>query len=121
MRQWAKGIKRETVALYLACRDPRVPWYAKVLGLCVVGYALSPVDLIPDPIPVLGYLDDVILVPVGLLLVRRMIPAVVMEECRAKAAEMEKRPVNWVAGVVVIVLWLMVAAAAGIWVWRCWD
>ena len=78
----AKTLKRETFTLYLACRHPRVPWYAKLLALIVVAYALSPIDLIPDFIPVLGYLDDLVLIPLGLMLVIRLIPADVLAECR---------------------------------------
>ena len=78
LRRWASRLKRESYALYLAIKDPRTPWYAKAIGACVVGYALSPIDLIPDLIPILGYLDDLLLVPAGLALARRMIPAAVM-------------------------------------------
>jgi uncharacterized membrane protein YkvA (DUF1232 family) len=83
--QKARLLQRETVTLYLACRHPRVPWYAKILALIVVGYALSPIDLIPDFIPVLGYLDDLILIPLGIMLVIRLVPADVIVECRAKS------------------------------------
>ena len=74
LRQWARAVKRDVLVLYLAARDPRVPWYAKVVAACVVAYALSPIDLIPDFIPVLGYLDDVIIVPLGIILAMRLIP-----------------------------------------------
>jgi len=84
-KQRARRLKRETYALYLAARDPRVPWYAKALAICVVGYALSPLDLIPDFIPVLGYLDDLILVPLGIALVLRFTPPQVLAECRERA------------------------------------
>ena len=85
-QQRARQLKRETYALYLAYRDPRVPWYAKVLAVCVVAYAFSPIDLIPDFIPVLGYLDDLVFVPLGISLALRLIPPEVMAECRACAA-----------------------------------
>src|SRR5690242_8021749 len=94
---WARRIKRDVHALYLASRDPRVPWYAKACAAIVAGYALSPIDLIPDVVPVVGYLDDVILVPLGLLLVIRLIPADVMAEHRAAAAAAQHRPVSRVA------------------------
>ena len=112
-RQRARGLKAEVHAVYLACKDPRVPWYARVLASCVVAYAFSPIDLIPDFIPVLGYVDDLILVPLGIALVLRMIPTAVMAECRAKAhaAAKEGRPTNWVAAGVIVVLWLLVATA----------
>src|SRR3712207_1871976 len=84
-RGWARRLKREAYALYLAYRDPRVPWYARVVAACVVAYAFSPLDLIPDPIPVLGYLDDLILVPLGVALAVRLVPATVLAECRVEA------------------------------------
>jgi len=84
--------KRETLVLYHACRDPRTPWYAKALGIAVIAYALSPIDLIPDFIPVIGWLDDLLLVPLGLLAVRAMIPKEVLEEYRARQAELSGPP-----------------------------
>ena len=102
-------------ALHLAYRDARVPWYAKVLAAVVVGYAFSPIDLIPDPIPVLGYLDDLVLIPLGVALAVRMIPPGVMEECRGKARDAGEKPVNRVAAAVVVGVWLA-AAGAGVWV-----
>jgi len=107
-----KALKRETFTLYLACRHPRVPWYAKLLALLVVGYALSPIDLIPDFIPVLGYLDDLVLIPLGLMLVIRMIPADVLAECRLKSEEIAGRPtrVGKIAAVVIVAIWLLTAA-----------
>src|SRR5437667_10885356 len=84
-KRQARLLKLEAYALYLACRDPRVPWYAKAFAACVAGYAFSPIDIIPDPIPVLGYLDDLVLVPLGVLVVRRMIPKPVLDECRQRA------------------------------------
>ncbi|HEX7054952.1 MAG TPA: YkvA family protein [Burkholderiales bacterium] len=83
----AKALKREAHALYLACRDPRVPWHAKALAVGVVAYALSPIDLIPDFIPILGYLDDLVIVPLGILAVRRMIDPAILEDCRRRARE----------------------------------
>ena len=86
-KRWVKQLKVETYTLYLAYKDPRVPWYAKVFTACVVGYALSPIDLIPDFIPVLGYLDDLILVPLGVTLAVKMIPKPVLDQCRERARE----------------------------------
>ena len=110
----ARALKRETYALSLACRDPRVPWYAKVLAAAVVAYALSPIDLIPDFVPVLGYLDDLLLVPLGLALALRLIPVPVMAECRREAAARlaagSGRPHSWVGAAVIIVVWLLLAA-----------
>ena len=111
-KRWAGRLKSETHALYLAYRDPRVPWYAKLFAALVVGYAFSPIDLIPDPIPVLGYLDDLILVPLGVALAVRMIPKDVLSESRQKAREMVERgerPVSRTAAAVIVVLWLALA------------
>lgn len=113
-KQRARQLKREVYALYLACKDPRVPWYARLFAACVVGYAFSPIDLIPDPIPVLGYLDDLVLIPLGVVFVRKMIPKHVMVESREKAeAVMDQgKPTNWVAAGVIITIWVLLAALA---------
>jgi uncharacterized membrane protein YkvA (DUF1232 family) len=105
LRHWARSIKRDAHALYFAARDPRTPWYAKALALCVAGYALSPIDLIPDFIPVLGYLDDVIIVPLGIIGVARLIPPEVMAEHRQRAALAAERPVSRMAGAIIILIW----------------
>ena len=114
LRQWARRIKRDTYALYLAARDPRTPWYAKVLAALVVAYAFSPLDLIPDFIPVLGYLDDVIIVPLGIYVVVRLIPPEVMAECRRRAEENRpaNKPKNYVAAAFIVAVWLALAALA---------
>ena len=96
-KQRAKELKREVYALHFACRDPRVPWYAKALAIGIVAYAFSPIDLIPDFIPVLGYLDELILIPLGVVAIRAMVPAAVMDECRDRATRMEGEPRSWVA------------------------
>ena len=114
LRQWAHVVKRDVHALYLASRDPRVPWHAKALALVVAGYALSPIDLIPDFIPVLGYLDDVILVPLGVLAVVKLIPPELMAEYRESAAAAQERPVSRIAAAVIACLWI---ASAGLVVW----
>lgn len=110
-KNWARALKQEVYALYLACRDPRVPWYARVLAGVVVAYAFSPIDLIPDPIPILGYLDDLILVPLGVALVIRLIPPAVLDECREEARRLMAtgKPVSWVAAGVIIAIWLLLA------------
>ncbi len=119
LRAWAKTIKRDIVALYLATRDPRTPWYAKAVAVGVVAYALSPIDLIPDFISVLGYLDDLILVPLGILLVVRLIPPELMAEFRHRAANEEARlPIRWIGAAIIISLWLSIAVAVAWWVWR---
>lgn len=117
MQRWkqrARELKSELHALYLACRDPRVPWYARVLAVCVVGYAFSPIDLIPDPIPILGYLDDLILVPLGIALVIRLVPADILAEHRiaARAASWSGKPRNWVAAGIIVTIWI--ACFAGV-------
>jgi uncharacterized membrane protein YkvA (DUF1232 family) len=105
LRDWARVIKRDVHALYLASRDPRVPWYIKTLAIVIAGYALSPIDLIPDFVPVLGYLDDVILVPLGVVLVIRLIPPEVMAENRELAKAARERPVSRAAAVVIASIW----------------
>lgn len=119
-KQWARALKTEVYALYLAYRDPRVPWYARLFAACVVGYAFSPIDLIPDPIPILGYLDDLVLVPLGVALALRLIPAEVMAENRARAREIMRqgKPVNRVAAAVIIAIWLLLAALVVVWLAR---
>lgn len=117
-KAWARGIKRDVVAVYHAARDPRTPWAARLLALLVAAYALSPIDLIPDFIPVLGYLDDLLLVPLGLLLVIRLLPAEVLADARRRAALTLARPRSWAGAVAILVLWLA-AAAACLW-WLLW-
>lgn len=119
LKEWARAIKRDVHALYLASRDPRVPWYAKAAAACVAAYALSPIDLIPDFVPVLGYLDDVILVPLGIAIAVRMIPATILAEHRASAALADGRPTSTIGAVAIVAIWLA-AGAMSIWmVWRC--
>ena len=105
-KQRARTIKREAVAVWIAARDPRVPWYAKVLAATVAAYALSPIDLIPDFVPVLGYLDDIFIVPAGILLTVRLIPDGLMDEFRAEAARREEWPTSRVAAVSIVLLWV---------------
>jgi uncharacterized membrane protein YkvA (DUF1232 family) len=108
-------IKRDVVALWLAARDPRVPWYAKAMAGAVAAYALSPIDLIPDFIPVLGYLDDLVIVPAGILLAVRMIPAPLMTEFRAEASRREGRPASRAGLVAIICVWIAALGLAGFW------
>jgi uncharacterized membrane protein YkvA (DUF1232 family) len=119
LEDWARTIKRDVHALYLASRDPRVPWYAKALGVAVAAYALSPIDLIPDFIPVLGYLDDLIIVPLGIFAVIRMIPPDVIAEHRATAAAAESSPVSRGAAAVVVGIWFLSAVLTG-WLMYRW-
>jgi uncharacterized membrane protein YkvA (DUF1232 family) len=114
----ARTFKQEVYALYIASNDRRVPWYARVVAIVVVAYAFSPIDLIPDPIPVLGYLDDLIVIPLGIALVIKLIPAEVLQDCREKAALTMKagKPKNWVAGVIIILIWVGLFAFTLLWV-----
>jgi uncharacterized membrane protein YkvA (DUF1232 family) len=113
MKNWARLVKRDIHAIYLCSRDPRVPWHAKALAIFVAAYALSPIDLIPDFVPVLGYLDDLILVPAGIWLVVRLIPAHVMAEQRELAAAASDRPVSRTAEVVIVAIWIASAILCG--------
>src|ERR1700704_6752434 len=113
LKIWARTLKRDVHAIYLASRDPRVPWYAKALALGITGYALSPIDLIPDFIPVLGYLDDLIIVPLGIWLVVSLIPEQIMDEYRAIANEAGQRPVSRAGMITIIVLWIFGALRLG--------
>lgn len=110
--QRARHLKTETYAIYLAYKDPRVPWYAKVLIGFVVAHTFSPIDLIPDFIPVLGYVDDLVITPLGIALAIKMIPQDVLAECReeAQATIGQDKPTNWVAAAVIIAIWFLVAA-----------
>ncbi|MDX1542956.1 MAG: DUF1232 domain-containing protein [Christiangramia sp.] len=116
-RNWAARLKKELKALRIALADDLVPWYVKTLIIITVAYALSPVDLIPDFIPILGLLDDIIIVPVLIYLTVRLIPAGTMEHCRKQAEirQLGKRK-NWIAGGIIILLWLAIA----VWVWMWW-
>ena len=119
-KQRAQLIKADVYALYLAYKDPRVPWYAKIFVALVVAYAFSPIDLIPDPIPLLGYLDDLILIPLGIWLAIKMIPADVMKESRiqAQTALETGKPVNRTAAVVIVIIWLLLAGLVTAWAFR---
>jgi uncharacterized membrane protein YkvA (DUF1232 family) len=116
----ARQLKTEVYALYLAYKDPRTPWYAKVFVAVVVGYAFSPIDLIPDPIPILGYLDDLVLIPLGVYLAVKMIPKPVLEECRMNANRLmaQGKPVNKAAAVIIVLIWILVALAVGVAIYR---
>ena len=120
LRGWAKALKRDVIALWIAARDPRVPLTAKLVAGLVAAYALSPIDLIPDFIPIIGYLDDLLLVPLGMMLAVWLVPAALMAEFRAAAALRAERPVSrWAAGAI-ISLWLASAGLAAWWIWRSW-
>jgi len=118
---WARAIKRDVLALWIAARDSRVPWYAKALAAAIAAYALSPIDLIPDFVPVLGYLDDLVIVPLGILLVVALIPAPLMTEFREQAATLAAKPRSTTAAVVIILVWIAAMILVGWWFWRWWT
>ena len=122
LRERAHALRVDAHAVWLSARDRRVPWYAKLLGLIVTGYALSPIDLIPDFVPVLGLLDDAILIPAGIWLMLRLIPDEVFAEHRAAAEVASHRPVSRAGAAVVVLLWLAIVASVGwsIWSYRYW-
>ena len=121
LRRNARRLKADTYALYLACRDRRTPWYAKLLASAVVAYAFSPLDLIPDFIPVFGYLDDLILVPLGIALAVKLVPVPVLAECRERAQVITDRPTSRVAAAVIVAVWLGVALMVGLWAVDLFD
>jgi len=120
LKKRARHLKAETFALYFAARDPRTPWYAKLLVAGIVAYAFSPIDLIPDFVPVLGYLDDLILVPMGIALAIKLIPHSVLADCRAQAQEalQNGKPKSYIAAAIIVVIWLMLAVLCVIWVYE---
>ena len=117
IKSWAKRLKRDVIALWIAARSSRTPILAKVVAAAIAAYALSPIDLIPDFIPVLGYLDDIVIVPLGIALAVRLIPATLMAEFRASAASMP-RPVNRQVAMVIVLIWLISLVALGGWLWK---
>ena len=114
LKEWARALRRDVHALYFAARDPRVSWQAKALAACVAAYALSPIDLIPDFIPVLGYLDDLVIVPLGIWFAVTLIPPGVMRDCRERAVLASSRPTSCAAAVAIIAIWVVAGIAAGI-------
>lgn len=118
LREWARKLKKQTLVVYFAARDPRTPWLVRVLAFAIAAYALSPIDLIPDFIPVLGYMDDLIVVPLGLMLVLRLIPCEVLAASRVKAEETADRPAS--RGIVIVIVggWILAAVVLGLWAWR---
>jgi uncharacterized membrane protein YkvA (DUF1232 family) len=120
LKKSTSSFKVEVVALFLAARDPRTPWYAKVLAGAIAAYAFSPIDLIPDFVPILGYVDDVILIPIGVAFVIKLIPIPVLADCRARANELRgrKKPKRWIAGAVIVAVWVAVAGLCTVWVYK---
>ena len=117
LKQWARSIKRDVIALWIAARDPRVPWYAKAVAGLVAAYALSPIDLIPDFIPIIGYLDDLLIVPAGIMLAVKLTPADLMDEFRRLATLRGERPISRVGAAAVILIWIATAVAFAWWLW----
>ncbi|HEY9056445.1 MAG TPA: YkvA family protein [Aurantimonas sp.] len=117
LKAWARELKRDVVALWIAAHDQRTPLLAKLLAASVAAYALSPIDLIPDFIPVLGYLDDLLIVPLGIFLALRLVPPALMTEFRIAAEARSERPVSRAAAVVVVALWVAGVAAVALWAW----
>jgi len=115
LAQWARRLKRESLALYYLALDPRTPWYAKLLASAIVAYAFSPIDLIPDFIPVLGLLDDLVLLPAGIWLVLRLVPQQVLADSRTRAQAALERPASRAAAVVIMLVWIASAVALGAW------
>lgn len=109
---WARSIKRDVVAVWLAGRDPRTPWTARILAACVAAYALSPIDLIPDFVPVLGYLDDLLIVPLGIVMVVKLVPRELMAEFRGQAGQIASKPLSRVGLLAIVAIWLLVLALA---------
>ena len=116
LRSWAHLVLRDGLALYIAARDPRTPWFAKLLALLVAAYALSPIDLIPDAIPVLGFLDELILLPIAIALIARLIPTQIMAESRAAAQAMVEKPHSKAGAAIIITIWALAAGALLWWV-----
>ena len=119
-KQQSRKLKREVYALYFAYKDPRVSWYAKLFVAVIVAYAFSPIDLIPDFLPVIGYLDDLVLIPLGITIALKMIPEPVIAEARMQAEKMSSKPKNWAAAIVIIAIWLMLATWATWITYRRW-
>jgi uncharacterized membrane protein YkvA (DUF1232 family) len=117
IRSWARRLKNDVVAVWIAARDPRVRWHVKALAGAVAAYALSPIDLIPDFIPVLGYLDDLLIVPAGIWLAIKMIPPTLMAEFRDEALRRASRPKSYVAAFAIACVWLSAIAASLYWAW----
>lgn len=114
LKVWAKSVRRDVIALFVAARDPRTPWYAKAVAACVTAYALSPIDLIPDFIPVLGYADDLLIVPAGIWIAIRLVPTELMAEYRMTAERMQARQTSRAGALLVVAVWLI---AAGLLAW----
>lgn len=110
IKLWARNLKKQVYILYYSYKDDRVPWYAKLFAAFIVAYAFSPIDLVPDFIPILGYLDDVIIIPLGIMIALKMIPVSVIKDCEVKAEELMKKgkPKNWIVGSLILFIWAFI-------------
>lgn len=118
LKEWARGLKRQTLFVYFAARDPRTPWPIRALAFTIAAYALSPIDLIPDFIPVIGYLDDLVIIPLGVYVVLRLVPPQVLADSKEKAELLAGRPVSRGMAAVVVMIWLLALAFIGIQIWH---
>jgi uncharacterized membrane protein YkvA (DUF1232 family) len=120
LKDRARRLKAETLALYLAARHPETPWYAKLLVASVVAYALSPIDLFPDFIPVVGYLDDLVLIPIGIAFAIKLIPNSVLAECRERAMEtmQDGKPQSRTAATAIVIIWVALATLGAVWAYE---
>ena len=115
LKRWASALKQQTLVVYFAARDPRTPWPVRLLAVLVAAYALSPIDLIPDFIPVIGYLDDLLLIPLGIALIVRLTPPEILAAARARAAALHGKPISYAAAVAIVLLWLLALLLLGRW------
>ncbi len=120
LRAWAEAVKRDVIALYLAARDARTPWAARIVAFGAAAYALSPIDLIPDFIPIIGYLDDLIILPIAIWAAIRLIPVTLLEEFRAAARTLVARPISLAGAAAIVVVWIACAAALSLWLIARW-
>ncbi len=120
IKQQARNLKSEVFALYFAAHDPRTPWYAKLIVTAIVAYAFSPIDLIPDFLPIIGYLDDLVLIPIGIALAIKLIPESVLIHCRARAQKAieNKKPISWTAGAIIILIWSGLSVLCAMWIYN---
>ena len=121
LKEFARRIKHDAMTVYFVARDPRTPFLVRLLAFAIAAYALSPIDLIPDFIPVLGYLDDIVLLPLGIILVIKLAPAEVISESRAKAIELSAKPTSYIGAAVIVAIWLICAVRLSYWVFSAYG
>lgn len=118
LKRWTNELKQQTLVVYFVARDPRTPWLVRLMALLVAAYALSPIDLIPDFIPVLGFLDDLILIPAGVYLVLRLVPPGVMQSAREQASVAVEKPISRAMAIAIVAIWALLGGALGVWAWH---